>query len=203
MLTHGNIASNQNYAVADFAFDSNHACISFLPLSHITARALDYVMYNHGAQVAYCSQFDKLPQAMREVRPTVIVGVPRVYEKIRQAVEARSAESPVKKRLLSAAISVGARHAMTVYSGRRPSSLLWNSPTNWFTPKCARPSAAASKSSSLAARLLAWIQRAGLPPSVSPSGKAMGSRKLRPSSPSIHPVISAWAPSASLWPTST
>ena len=48
-------------------------------------------MYNTGAQVAYCSQFDKLPQAMREVRPTVFVGVPRVYEKIRQEVERRSA----------------------------------------------------------------------------------------------------------------
>ena len=55
--------------------------ISFLPLSHVTARALDYVMYNSGAQVVYCSQFDKLPQAMREIRPTVIVGVPRVFEK--------------------------------------------------------------------------------------------------------------------------
>ncbi len=125
VLTHGNIASNQNYAVAGFAFDSTDACISFLPLSHITARALDYVMYNHGAQVAYCSQFDKLPQAMREVRPTVIVGVPRVYEKIRQAVEARAAESPVKKRLLAAAIALGARHRDTVYSGRRPSSPFW------------------------------------------------------------------------------
>ncbi len=126
VLTHGNIASNQNYAVTDFAFDSTDACISFLPLSHITARALDYVMYNHGAQVAYCSQFDKLPQAMREVRPTVIVGVPRVYEKIRQAVEARAAQSPVKKRLLAAAIGLGARHRDTVYSGHRPSSPLWN-----------------------------------------------------------------------------
>ena len=56
-------------------------------------------MYNYGAQVAYCSQFDKLPQAMREVRPTVIVGVPRVYEKIRQAVEQKAALSPVKKRI--------------------------------------------------------------------------------------------------------
>ena len=91
MLTHGNIAANQNFAAVDFGFNPTDACISFLPLSHITARALDYVMYNHGAQVAYCSQFDKLPQAMKEIRPTVFVGVPRVYEKIRQAVEQKSA----------------------------------------------------------------------------------------------------------------
>lgn len=124
-LTHGNIAANQNHTVADFHFDSSDACISFLPLSHITARALDYVMYNHGAQVAYCPEFDKLPEAMRAVRPTVIVGVPRVYEKIRQAVEAKSALSPMKKRMLAWAIRSGARHRDTVYSGRRPTSPLW------------------------------------------------------------------------------
>ncbi len=124
-LTHGNIASNQNYAAADFAFNSTDACISFLPLSHITARALDYVMYYYGAQVAYCSQFDKLPQSMREVRPTVIVGVPRVYEKIRQEVERQAALSPVKKRIVAWAIHQGSHHVDTVYSGRCPSSLLW------------------------------------------------------------------------------
>src|ERR1035437_5076706 len=75
MLTHGNVAANQNVAAAEFDFNSSDACISFFPLSHITARALDYVMYASGAQVAYCSQFDKLPQAMREIRPTVLGGV--------------------------------------------------------------------------------------------------------------------------------
>jgi long-chain acyl-CoA synthetase len=124
-LTHGNFAANQNFAAVDFGFNSSDACISFLPLSHVTARALDYVMYNHGAQVAYCTQFDKLPQAMREIRPTVIVGVPRVFEKIRQAVEQKAAQSPVKKRLLGWAIRQGARFADTVYDGRKPSSLLW------------------------------------------------------------------------------
>ena len=124
-LTHGNIAANQSYAAADFDFNSTDACISFLPLSHITARALDYVMYYSGAQVAYCSQFDKLPLAMREIRPTVIVGVPRVYEKIRQEVERRAALSPVKKRMLAMAISLGFSYGDTVYDGRKPASPLW------------------------------------------------------------------------------
>jgi len=124
-LTHGNIAANQNYAAADFNFNSSDACISFLPLSHITARALDYVMYYSGAQVAYCSQFEKLPQAMREIRPTVIVGVPRVYEKIRQAVEQKSAASPLKKLMLAWAIRLGSKHGDTVYDGRKPTSPLW------------------------------------------------------------------------------
>jgi len=125
MLTHGNIAANQNYAAAEFNFTPADACISFLPLSHITARALDYEMYLHGAQLAYCSQFDRLPLAMREIRPTVIVGVPRVFEKIRQEVERRAALSPLKKRILAWAIGLGAKYRETVYAGRRPSAPLW------------------------------------------------------------------------------
>jgi long-chain acyl-CoA synthetase len=75
--------------------------------------------------VAYCSQFDRLPLAMREIRPTVFVGVPRVFEKIRQEVERRAALSPVKKRLFAWAVKVGAGHCDTVYDGRRPKSLKW------------------------------------------------------------------------------
>jgi len=124
-LTHGNIAANQNLAALDFSFSPADAVISFLPLSHVTARALDYVMYTYGAQVAYCSKFDKLPESMREIRPTVFVGVPRVFEKIRQEVERQAALSPVKKRMLAWALGVGSRHGDTVYDGRRPASLLW------------------------------------------------------------------------------
>jgi len=124
-LTHGNFASNQSIAAEDFVFDWNDLCISFLPLSHVTARALDYVMFTHGAQVAYCSNFDRMPQAMLEVRPTVFVGVPRVFEKIRQAVESRAGISPVKRRLLAWALGVGAKHEQEVFDGREPSALMW------------------------------------------------------------------------------
>lgn len=124
-LTHGNIATNQNFAVSHFDFGTSDVCISFLPLSHITARALDYVMYNHGAQVAYCPQFDKLPMAMRQVSPTVIVGVPRVYEKVRQEVERRAALSPVKRRMLAAAVFGGSHFRDIVYDRQQPSSFVW------------------------------------------------------------------------------
>jgi long-chain acyl-CoA synthetase len=124
-LTHGNFGANQSVVSKDFHFDTTDALISFLPLSHVTARALDYVMYSYGVQVAYCSKFDKLPQAMREVRPTVFVGVPRVFEKIRQEVERRAGLSPVKKRILAWALGVGAKHGDAVYDGRRPSAMLW------------------------------------------------------------------------------
>ena len=125
MLTHGNIAANQNFAGYEYSFNAKDVCISFLPLSHITARALDYVMYGSGAQVVYCAKFDMLPQAMREIKPTVFVGVPRVYEKIHQEVVRRAGESAVKKRLLPLAVRIGAKHRDLVYGGGRPSSRLW------------------------------------------------------------------------------
>lgn len=125
MLTHGNIAANQNTCAREFSFGPSDACISFLPLSHITARALDYVMYARGAQVIYCSQFDRLPYAMKEVHPTVFVGVPRVYEKIRQEVERRAALSPIRKKLLALAVKLGGSYVETVYSGRQPLSPFW------------------------------------------------------------------------------
>ena len=77
-------------------FGDRDSCISFLPLSHVTARHLDYAMMCYGTQLAYCPKFDQLAAAMKEVKPTVFVAVPRVYEKIRQAVEGKSASSPVK-----------------------------------------------------------------------------------------------------------
>jgi long-chain acyl-CoA synthetase len=86
VLTHGNIAANQNVAPAGFTLGPTDVLISFLPLSHVTARALDYVMYYYNVQIAYCSKFDKLAEVMLQIRPTVFVGVPRVFEKIREEV---------------------------------------------------------------------------------------------------------------------
>ena len=70
LLTHGNIASNVNYSLHEFDLGAADSCISFLPLSHITARHLDYALYAKNVLVAYCSSFDKLPQTLTAVRPT-------------------------------------------------------------------------------------------------------------------------------------
>ena len=125
MLTHGNLASNTSYATRDFGFEPQDASISYLPLSHITARALDYAMFFFGAQVAYCSQFEKLIMVLKQVRPTVFVGVPRVYEKIRHGVEQKSAASPMKARILAWAVGLGAGYKDLIHDGQRPGSPFW------------------------------------------------------------------------------
>ncbi len=124
-LTHGNIASNANYSTAEFGFAPTDSCISFLPLSHITARHLDYALYAQSVTVAYCPAFDKLPQTMQAIRPTVFVAVPRVFEKVRQVAEQKAAESGVKRRLFGWAVATGKPHAEEIAAGRTPSSLAW------------------------------------------------------------------------------
>jgi long-chain acyl-CoA synthetase len=125
MLTHGNLASNTSYATRDFGLGRHDCSISYLPLSHITARALDYAMFYSDAQVAYCTQFDKLILALKQVRPTLFVGVPRVYEKIRQGVEQKSNVSPMKARILAWAVGLGAGYKDLIHDGKRPGSPFW------------------------------------------------------------------------------
>ena len=125
MLSHSNIATNTSNSTREFDFGPTDGCISFLPLSHITARALDYVMFFWGAQVAYCPRFDQLPARMKEVRPTVFVGTPRVYEKIRQGVELKSAASKLKAWILSWGVKTGSAHSEAVHDRKRPDSLAW------------------------------------------------------------------------------
>ncbi|MGC2399795.1 MAG: long-chain fatty acid--CoA ligase [Acidobacteriaceae bacterium] len=125
MLTHGNIASNLNQSTRGFSWDPKSSCISFLPLSHITARHLDYALFCYGSTLAYCTNFDRLPAALAAVRPTVFVAVPRVYEKIREVVERRSAAKPAVKKLFAWALATGHNHREEILRGKRPSSLRW------------------------------------------------------------------------------
>jgi long-chain acyl-CoA synthetase len=125
MLTHGNIASNLNISTGSLGLSDKDVSISFLPLSHVTARHVDYALMCHGTTLAYCAKFDELAGAMKVIHPTFIVAVPRVYEKIRQAVEGKSAASPVKHRIFQWALGVGTAHRAEILAGKQPSSLSW------------------------------------------------------------------------------
>jgi long-chain acyl-CoA synthetase len=125
MLTHGNIASNVNQSLSEFGLLPTDSCISFLPLSHITARHLDYALYAKSVLVAYCPSFDYLPKALIAIRPTLLVAVPRVFEKVRQVAEQRASGSSIKRRIFTWAIRTGANDRDAVAAGREPASLAW------------------------------------------------------------------------------
>ncbi len=124
-LTHWNLASNVNVTTDEMGFTAEDSAISFLPLSHVTARHLDYAFLCHGALVAYCPKIDKLQDALQAVRPTIFLAVPRVYEKIRQSVEGKANSSPLKARILRWAIQVGEQNRKAIAEGRTPGSILW------------------------------------------------------------------------------
>src|ERR1700686_5421798 len=95
MLTHGNMSSNIACSMEAFGFgNKNEVSVSFLPLSHVTARHVDFALLYRGVVLAYCPDISQLAQALSEVRPHIFMGVPRVYEKIRQQVILKTAGFP-------------------------------------------------------------------------------------------------------------
>jgi long-chain acyl-CoA synthetase len=124
MLTHGNMASNIAHSLSGFAIRGGEISISFLPLSHVTARHVDFAMLSRGVTLAYVSFLDQLPQALLEVRPTIFVGVPRVYEKIHTQVDLKAKGFP-KKLIYRWALSVGRAHRSEILADCRPAALAW------------------------------------------------------------------------------
>ncbi len=123
MLTHGNIASNVSVSLDMFEVGKDDLSISYLPLSHITARHVDYALQYHNIAIAYCPSIDDLARTMREVKPTIIVAVPRVYEKVYNQVQHKM--HGVKGALFKWALSVGAANRETTLRGETPTSLSW------------------------------------------------------------------------------
>jgi long-chain acyl-CoA synthetase len=124
MLTHGNMASNLACSLSDFGIQRGMISISFLPLSHVTARHVDFVMLHHGVTIAYVPSVDQLPQALLEVRPTIFVGVPRVYEKVHTKVDLQARGFP-KRQIYRWALGVGRDHEAEILAGQTPQSLSW------------------------------------------------------------------------------
>ena len=124
MLTHGNMVANINVSLSDFSMGQGEISISFLPLSHVTARHVDFALAYRGVTLAYVSFLDQLPQALLEVRPTVFVGVPRVYEKVHAQVDQKAKGFP-KRQIYRWAMSVGRAHRSETLCGQTPKSLAW------------------------------------------------------------------------------
>ncbi|MFI5239337.1 MAG: AMP-binding protein, partial [Gemmatimonadales bacterium] len=83
MLTHDNIHSNVAAAREVIPFGGDDVALSFLPLSHILERmAGHYLMFSTGTCIAYAESINAVPDNMVEVRPTLMVSVPRLYEKM-------------------------------------------------------------------------------------------------------------------------
>ncbi|HEY6250502.1 MAG TPA: long-chain fatty acid--CoA ligase, partial [Candidatus Angelobacter sp.] len=123
MLSHGNLTSVAMESTRQSEWKQGDLYLSFLPLSHVTARHLDYVCFLNGVTIAYCPFFEQLPQALKETKPTIIVAVPRVYEKVRQEAERRA--TGIRRKILDWALRVGQRHMEEIKDTQTPQSLAW------------------------------------------------------------------------------
>src|SRR5690606_21116696 len=82
MLTHANIYHQFKALAGNFQVGPGDRSISFLPLSHVYERAWSYFIFKSGATNYYLANSKAIIAAMADIRPTVMVSVPRLYEKI-------------------------------------------------------------------------------------------------------------------------
>ncbi len=125
MLTHHNIASNCADAMPPFGLSNDDSTLSFLPLSHIFERmAGHYAVFAAGCIINYAESIDTLVVNLGEVRPTLVMSVPRVYEKIYARALENALASPVRKRIFFWAKDVGERCATMILDGTPPTGML-------------------------------------------------------------------------------
>ena len=113
MLTHRNIVSNVKAAHQQIEIMDNDRCLSFLPLCHSFERTAGYyAMMAGGAEIYYAESVDTVAKNMTEAHPTIILSVPRLFEKIYNLVSKSVEEgSAIKQKIFDWAQKVGRKYA--------------------------------------------------------------------------------------------
>jgi long-chain acyl-CoA synthetase len=124
MLSHQNFVANIVDVDQMITITDDDTALSFLPLCHAFERMVVYLYLYKGATVAFAEAIDTIGRDMQRVRPTVMTGVPRVYEKLRaRIVDAVAAAPRVRQGLFAWAVGVGHAAAQARLAGRRPGLL--------------------------------------------------------------------------------
>ena len=115
MLTHSNLVSNLIDSSGHLSFGEQDTALSVLPLSHVFERQAMYMYLHRGMAVYFAESLQTVGPNLREVRPTVLVGVPRIFEKIYARIHERAAEAGRLSALLLAwSVSVAREYAKHV-----------------------------------------------------------------------------------------
>ena len=118
MLSHNNLWSNVVASVEALRLTGGDSCLACLPLSHIFERMVDYYFFHVGVTITYAQSIDTLSQDLREVRPSVLVAVPRIYEKVYgRVLEAALTGSALKRKIFLWAKRVGEQWSTHRLSG--------------------------------------------------------------------------------------
>jgi len=118
MLTHANLISNVIDASEKYALAGLDTALSVLPLSHVFERTGMYVYIRHGIRVHYAESIEKTPENLKEVRPTIFIGVPRIFEKVFERARLKAAQAGrVSELMFDWAVDVAKEYALAQASG--------------------------------------------------------------------------------------
>ena len=124
MLTHANLVSNLLAAHECLDLTADDVALSFLPLSHSFERMASFLYLFTGATMIFAESFDTIGRDIGLVRPTMVTGVPRVYEKMQGRILEKGQAAPgAKAALFRWAIKVGTARARAALRGNRPGPL--------------------------------------------------------------------------------
>ena len=129
MLSHYNILFNAHASLGVIAVKPEDVLLSFLPLSHTFERTLGYYLpVMTGATVAFARSIPLLSEDMQTIHPTVLISVPRIYERVYGVIRSKLEEGPpLKRKMFARAVDVG-WHRFEHEQGRaawHPKLLLW------------------------------------------------------------------------------
>src|SRR4051812_24534681 len=126
MLSHDNIYSNVASSRTAIPFEGRDVALSFLPLSHIFERmGGHYLMWATGTSIAYAESIDTVPVNLQEARPTIVLSVPRLYEKMyARILETALTGGFLKRKIFFWARGVAERWANEKLAGREPGGTL-------------------------------------------------------------------------------
>ena len=126
MLTHANFIFNLQACKSLIDVSETDVLLSFLPLSHVFERlGGHYVPLFSGAKIAYAESTFTVAQNMKEVAPTVMLSVPRLYETMHERIlRAVQEGSSLKQKIFHWGVSVGSAVSSAIQQGRKPSAIL-------------------------------------------------------------------------------
>ncbi|MBX3289277.1 MAG: long-chain fatty acid--CoA ligase [Acidobacteria bacterium] len=119
MLTHTNIVSNVLDSGERYGFTTADSCLSVLPLSHIFERSAMYVYLYYGMAVNFAESVEKAADNLAEVKPTILIGVPRIFEKVYAKAKLKAVETGgAKEKIFDWAIEVAKDYALRHEQGK-------------------------------------------------------------------------------------
>jgi long-chain acyl-CoA synthetase len=119
VLTHRNLVFDTLSAGSIFQLKPDDVALSFLPLSHVFERTVLYIYMHYDVPVAFARGVETVGEDIKEVKPTILTAVPRLFERIYATINKRAAEAPpLQQRIFQRALRVGRQYAVLLDQGK-------------------------------------------------------------------------------------